>query len=427
VSGTVGIACSAALLSASASPTNAFVAADRWASTATSGAAVQGRPVTLTWSLVPDKTPIPEREPSNLVAMLDHLFGVVASEGDLTHRPWFPAISSAFERWSELGGVTFEFEPYDDGAALNVTAGALGVRGDVRLAASRGDGFGNTLASSQYPDSGDIVLDRDEGPRFANGAENYLRLRNALMHEIGHALGLDHVLSSDADFLMEPSLSVSFDGPQIDDIRGLHYLYGDALERSHGGAGNGSAALASPLGLLPSGEVVRRGADAGEGTEVIPQATDFLSISSRFDLDFFSIDVAGPGRLDVEVVARAGRYRQSAMGQPEVLVEANASSPLSVALYDAKNMLLHTAGPSWGGSRLDDVFLPMAGRYFIQVSGVRERVQLYELDVRVRGAHLPEPASATLAAGLLCATSLLRRSFLTEKEVRDIVGVPQKQ
>lgn len=387
-----------------------YVVADRWENTASGSAGVRGEPVTLTWSLVPDGTPIADRGSSSLTKFLDVGFGVTQRSGEIAQRSWFPVLQAAFDRWSALGGVSFVYEPHDDGALLHSSQGALGVRGDVRLAAAPADGPGNSLASSQYPDGGDVVLDADEVARFANAEANYLRLRNVLMHEIGHALGLDHVVSSDASFLMEQSLSVSFDGPQLDDVRGLHFLYGDRFERALGDAGNGAAALAIPLGSIATSQAVSVGADAGS-TTVRSSMTDFASISGRGDVDYYSFAVTAPLRIDVELKPRGGRYRQAAVGGIETLIDAGASSSLTLQLYDSNQSLIaNLENPLRGASEvLDDLLLPSAGTYFVRISGSRDRAQLYELTLQGNALHAPEPTAAALAWGVLCASSPFRR------------------
>jgi hypothetical protein len=55
--------------------------------------------------------------------------------------------------------------------------------------------------------------------------------------------------------LMEPYLSLRFDGPQDDDIRGAHRLYGDPYEV------NGTVATATPIDLTNtnSGDAAEHG------------------------------------------------------------------------------------------------------------------------------------------------------------------------
>ena len=111
-------------------------------------------------------------------------------------------------------------------------SGVLGMRGDVRIGGAFIDGASGTLAYTWLPNSGDVVIDTGETNFYSNSANNYRQLRNTIMHELGHAFGLLHIESSTDVLLMEPFISTSIDGPQLDDIRGIQGFYGDVLERS---------------------------------------------------------------------------------------------------------------------------------------------------------------------------------------------------
>lgn len=405
----VALVWAAACALASPNEARAYLAADRWETTASGPAGPRGEPVTLTWSLAPDGTPTAGFGPSNFIASFDAQFGA-GGGANLTQRPWFPLINSAFARWSELGGVTFVYEPHDDGAEHRAAAGIWGVRGDVRLAAAPIDGSGGTLAASQYPDTGDILFDSSDVSRLSHPAVNFIRLRNALMHEIGHALGLDHIASSNAAFLMEPALNVSFDGPQIDDVRGLHFLYGDALERIERAAPTHAQALSASLGVLSPGDAAVVG-NVGSDTRVAPGDAGYLSISNRGDVDLFSFELAAPGWADIELTPRGGRFRQAQLGGDETWIDAVASNDLTLELLTANNSLLAISNHRGRGDaeRLAGVFLP-AAEYRLRVSGSREAVQLYSLEVRVHATPSPEPSTAMLAALVLVAAAKFLRS-----------------
>ncbi len=391
----------------------AYIAAARWTSTASGNVGFRGDPITLTWSLALDATPILDRQTSSLVAFMDAELGVGSGGNDLTARPWFPLVNAAFARWSELGGVMFVYEPNDDGAPVFASGGALGVRGDVRLAGSLADGPGGIFASSHYPNTGDIVLDIEEAFRFGNAEQNHIRLRNVLMHEIGHAIGLEHIVSSDAKFLMETSLDVSFDGPQVDEIRGLHYLYGDRLERSAAGERNDSLATAVSLGIFKPDEGFTLGADASDESLVTPSQADFVSISNRDDVDYFRFETEGPAQLNLLLTPRGGTSRQSEIGGTAILVDARSSSDLSLTLLDASGKPLITANSnSRGGSEeIGNFALAASSVYFLRVSGSREAVQLYELRGELKGVHAPEPAGMEMGLAIVGAFSVRRQDW----------------
>lgn len=408
----LGIFLGAAL---AASPALGFLPADRWTTTAFGPADHRGRPVTLTWSVVPDGTEVRNRQPSGLISFLDSHFQVVDGGGDddLTRRPWFALIESAFDRWSKLGGVNFVYEPNDDGAIHGQMPGELGVRGDIRLGGTSDDGPGGTLAFSQFPDGADIGLDTDDAVVLLDRAANYRRLRNVLMHEVGHTLGLDHVISSDAAFLMEPAAEFSYDGPQLDDIRGLHHLYGDRLETSNHGTGNHSASLATELGLMSVGTTISLGRDAGLDTRVNSTDADFLSISGSLDADFFAFEVAEPALLDVKLTPLGGLFHQGLPGGIELLTNAFASSDLGFVVLAADSTPLAAINQELAGGveSTSNLYLPAAGRYFVQVTGGREVVQLYELDLTLERCEIAEPSTliAAMTMATVCGCGFCRR------------------
>ena len=237
---------------------NRYQASTRWSATATNGGGlVQGDPTVITWSLVPDGTiinaAIPGQGevtgPSNLFAWLNTLYPGGQAE-------WLPLFEDIFDRWAELSGITYVFEPNDDGGSMpipNVSSGApglVGVRGDVRISAHRIDANGsgglNVLAYNYFPNTGDMVLDSEDS-FFNNQAGNSLGFRNVLAHEHGHGLGFSHVCPVEQTKLMEPIASLAFDGPQHDDILAINRNYGDPLEH------NDTTGTATDLGALSAG------------------------------------------------------------------------------------------------------------------------------------------------------------------------------
>ena len=312
-------------------PALGFESNGRWESTATnSSTGGNGTPITLTWSIVPDGAIVPGRGPSDLVSWLDGEFGAGPGGVNLGNRPWFPFIAEAFDRWDQLTGANLVHEPLDDGVALGNFAGELDLRGDVRLGGAFIDGPGGTLAYSGLVGEADIVIDTSDAVGLLAPADNYRKFRNTLMHEIGHSLGLVHITSGDAALLLEPSLDLSIDGPQLDDIRGVQRLYGDAHEFP---TRNNALGTATPLGELSSGETLAVGSDAGLSQLVYPTSADFVSISGSGDQDWYSFVIDEPTAVDVALTPRGGSFMQTPQGGELEFVDATAANNLGFGLH----------------------------------------------------------------------------------------------
>lgn len=377
------VATSAIVLSMSMAA-HAYVLGERWTTTASGSAGVAGDPATITWSLARNGTMIPEEGGSNLISFLDGIFNVTSGGTNYTTRPWFSLFESSFNRWSQLSGLTFTYEPNDGSAALVFSLGVLGGRGDIRIGGQNIDGPGNILAYAYPPDVGDIVIDTTESSFYSASANNYLPLRNTLMHEIGHALGLDHVESSSADLLMEPIMSMEFDGPQLDDIRGIQSFYGDPIEKTNNGVGNNVAANAFHLGSLSVGGSLTIGSHAVGGQGVVPTETDFVSIANANDLDFYSFTLSAPALLDATLTPLGGIFMHGAEGGTQSLTNATAENNLALALYASDGTtLLGSAdlAPIGQVESLSGLELLNPGQYIVRVSGTENAVQLYQLQI----------------------------------------------
>jgi hypothetical protein len=369
-----------------------------WTTTA-SGTSGVGRPAELTWSIVPDGTGLPSglgepSSPSNLISFLDGLHHGGASPGgsDLTQRDWFGLFESSFQRWDELSGANFHYEPDDDGASLPWTPGDLGRRGDHRIGGHSIDGqiSPTFLAYNYYPNLSDMVIDTDESIRWGDPEGNFIRFRNMLMHEVGHGLGLDHLTSVNADFLMEPFLATQFDGPQLDDILGIHRLYGDTYEE---GTGNDNYLNATSLGRFWPGQSRTMGSDAAD-TVVEFTDVDFLSIDGKLDVDFFRFTLLAPGFIDLSLTPLGPSYSEGRQGGTESPFNTATMSDLSLSLWDSDGVsLLELANENGlgGQERLDGVFLFGAGDYFVSVDGTQNKAQFYELGIDVK---LPIPSNS---------------------------------
>ena len=373
---------------------SAYVPDDRWSTTASGSTGSQGDIATITWSLVADGTSIVSEGSSNLISYMDGLFGS-SGGSNLTTRPWFSLFQDSFDRWTELGGIKFVYQPNDNGVQMGGnTAGSLGVRGDIRIGGATIDGSNGTLAYTYLPNNGDMVIDTGETTFYSNSTNNYRQLRNTIMHELGHAFGLLHIESSSDHLLLEPYIDTTFDGPQLDDIRGLHGLYGDALEKTNNGAGNDSYSLATSLGAIAAGESKLIGASAATGQAVAADEIDFVSIANSSDYDFFSFTVNSASLLDVSLTPLGGVFTQGTEGGVQSTFDANARNDLTLSIYAANGTtLLGTANNTAAGlaESLADVSLPAAGQYYVRVSGSTANVQLYQLQLSVASAVVTQP------------------------------------
>lgn len=284
----------------------------RWTSTATNGAVSQGQRLTLTYSFVPDGTPLaiagfPGSEGSSLFAVLDQNFpGGQAA--------WKAAFASAMNRWGELVNITY-VEVSDDGAAFPASAGALGSRGDVRIAMRS---LGEPLAVNFFPQfGGDMVLDSEDIGDFINSSNNFRTLHNTLTHEHGHGIGLNHVLPSDGTKLMEPFLNVNFDGPQEDDIRGGQFIYGDVHE-----ANNTVAANSFVGGTIND--------PASVGVQVLRH--EDLAVERSGESDFYGFTAFAGAPIAIRVDPVGTSYSFAPQNNPNAVTTVNAKAVRNLGL-----------------------------------------------------------------------------------------------
>jgi len=384
-----------------------FRLSSRWTSTATNpGPLAQGQATTITWSIVPDGTPIPgfggePAAPSNLRAFMDGIYGSAALP--LASKPWVQLIDGVFARWSQLAGLTYVYEANDDGGTFSniptVNGGVLGVRGDVRIGGHFIDGNSGTLAYNFFPNTGDMVIDTGDNT-YTNTTGTSLRLRNIVAHEHGHGLGFSHLESASDQFLMEPFLATTFDGPQLDDILAAQRGYGDVFEKL---GGNDTTATATDLGIINAGSTVTRGT-LGSASVVAATGIDFLSIDDVSDTDFFRFTVAADRVATVTLVPQGLTYQEGPQGGPEAPLNTRTLSDLSLQILGTDGVsILGTANTQPAGSNevLTNIPLLSAGTYYVRVTGAATNVQMYQLSVQVvlgGGITITESGGSTSVA-----------------------------
>ncbi len=379
-----------------------------------------GDPLRLTWGFAAPNTLINDaafsgyaNAPNNLQTRLDQIYGSQAV--------WQPLFQSTFNRWSAISGLSFDYEPNDDGISYVVNTnqaplGLVGTRADIRIGGKALDGNGGTLAYNYFPSVGDMVIDTNDN-FYDNTTSDSQVLRFILAHELGHALGMEHVTSADQSFLLEPTYQSSFDGPAYHDILVAQRGYGDALEKTNGGLGNDSVSNATSLGTLVFNSNASIGNDA-RNLLVSANATDFLSIDSDTDRDYFSFNIESAGLLNVSLEALGFTYLAGPQGGSESLFDTRVRSDLRFSLFGTDGLTLLADVNSFGlglAETLTGFNLGSAGTYFLRVQG-SSNPDVTQLDTQFYGLNVgfitavPEPSSMVLL-GVFASAGALRVSM----------------
>lgn len=346
-----------------------FQIQNRWTSTATNGSGLSdGDPTTLTWSVVPDGTGIAggygePAAPSDLRAFLTGIYG--------SEPAWLAVMQQVFDRWSAVTGITYVYEPNDDGADISYSwPGSIGVRGDIRISGHYIDGDSGVLAYNYYPNGGDMVIDTDDS-YYSNTGNNSLAFRNVLAHEHGHGLGLDHSCPRSQTKLMEPFITFAFDGPQHDDILAANRSYGDRYENDD------TAGAAAAIGLIGS------------------TTLEDISIDDNSDVDFYSFTVAAGANLDLTLTPIGSTYLSGPQNPAPTYTCTAGTNYDSLRIQDLAVRVLDVNGSSELESAdaagvgvaetISGLVLPSgAGTYFVEVTGdSANEAQLYELSLSV--------------------------------------------
>ncbi|MCB9833172.1 MAG: matrixin family metalloprotease, partial [Planctomycetes bacterium] len=357
-----------------------FQQTGRWSSgSMITGSTAQGEPVTLRYSFVPDGTTIPDgvgegSGTSSLFSWLNGLYGSPAV--------WQQIFHDEFQRWSDLTGVSYVYEPNDDGSVMFSNAGAIGVRGDVRIGAKAIDGNSGILAYNFFPNNGDMVLEANDS-FYATTTNNSRRLRNVISHEHGHGLGMLHVCPVAQTKLMEPYAATNFLGPQEDDILNGQRHYGDIYEP------NDSSAAAADLGALGNGL----------------HSFDLMSTDDNGDTDYYRFTTAAAHDLTVTLRPVGSSYLQGTQTSAcDTGTNYNAlnQSDLSLAVIDGNGSTVLASANLTGLGQSEQIFglaLATPGNYYIRVTpDSSNTIQAYELDIQLQ-AYVPPSFSIALPEG----------------------------
>ncbi|MDF1699503.1 MAG: matrixin family metalloprotease, partial [Saprospiraceae bacterium] len=359
-----------------------FTLTSRWDATATDGGGLgQGDLTTLTWSYVPDGTTIgnggcqlPDAGTfsSDFITFFNGLFGGPTTPGDFTTAPWHAIFVDMFSSWSDATGLTFVYEPNDDGATNCLTSnpGIIGTRGDMRISGHLIDGNSGVLACNYFPlSSGDMIL--DTGDNFY-GNNPGTGTTNVLAHEIGHGIGLRHVCPTNSTKLMEPFVNTAFTGPQEDDLLAANRHYGDSDEENN--------SVGGALNL---------------GSDPLPATYTRLqrSIDDNDDNDYFSFTTSEVSVVSIEVTPTGTTYLNGTQNNDGSCsagtnFDARRIAHLMFELIDTDGVtVLETANSAFIGNPESILFFDITpGTYTIRVlqQGTPvDNVQMYDISVEV--------------------------------------------
>ncbi|MEN8847721.1 MAG: matrixin family metalloprotease [Akkermansiaceae bacterium] len=397
---------------------NQFLGSGKWTSVAsgTTNAGAQGNSVAVTWSIVPDGTPTPglDNAPtssSNLRAWLSGLYGGSAN-GVASEQAWFALLSSTFEAMGQRSGMTFIYEPNDDGVEIrNQNRGIIGTRGDIRISARTLDDEGdpvartNTLGFAYAPDYGEIILDSADS-FFENQTSDSIGFFNTLTHELGHAIGLAHVCPVNQTKLMEPLISRSFRGPQFDEFYSLQRQYGDELEIADGESNNNSVQQATPLTL-----------DADDIT-----TETWLSIDNNSDIDYFSFPARQFDQLQATVDPGSQSYLEGPQTENCTGVAnfiASSQQKLTIDLLDQNGITVLASANSAAIGEAESLLgyeFETDGTYYLRINGGNTNSsQIYSLSLEVSGAP-PEPSLSLTSQTIIAESSVVKNSRIDAHE-----------
>ncbi|MCC7084106.1 MAG: hypothetical protein IT427_03755, partial [Pirellulales bacterium] len=363
---------------------------NRWSATQVNGGGLQrGDPVTLRWSVVPDGQSYSRSSNSNLIQFLDDGWNVPAAQRgfDYTNRPWWTVMNNAYAQYGRVAGFTMVYVP-----ELNANGTDTGMEGDIRIGGENLDGTpGGALADNTFPNDGDMRIDTT---RELDGSIGFYfstepGLRNLIIHESGHGVGLGHVefVGGSGKAVMEGGLRTDIWGFQFDDIYGLNRQYGDPREKN---GGNNSAATANLLGNFSTTGSVSWGGDAVDGT-IEQFDDDFLGIDGSNDTDWFRFSITGETFANIQVTPVGPTYTTVQQG----LFNASAQNDLSFQfLYENPggnlSLISNVNQHGLGGSELVPAgLLTTAGNYLLRVRGPQDANQFYQLDLTL--SELPQP------------------------------------
>jgi hypothetical protein len=280
---------------------------------------------------------------------------------------WERQLARALQTWASVANINITAVP-----DANLPFNAPGLPqsdpkfGDIRIG---GYAFANpnTLAQTFFPPpngqtiAGDTEINTAINWSIGSGTDLY----SVMLHEFGHALGLEH--SQVPGAVMQPSYGGVRTGLTPDDVAGIQALYGPRLPDQFQSQGRGLS-FANAVDL-----------SNGLGSS-LQETVSGVELSTVGDKEVFT--VVAPAAIGSHLVATA---------------ETSGVSLLSpnVSVFNDSQALLSTQGnaAAWGDNVQVDVPQVVPGqRFYIAVTGATQdvfAVGSYRLDVAFVGGTLP--------------------------------------
>ena len=369
-----------------------FLDLPHWDTTATNGPGnnVQGLPVTLTWSIIPDGTLGAENTgfepfaPSDFRAWMASLYGSVPSSR-AEDQPWFPIFQAAFDSLEAQTGINFVYQPEDDGEPISAENVGNSNRGDIRIGAYELDGSFGVLGFAFPPDFGDITFDSSDG-FYDNIDDDSLGLFNVLTHEIGHAIGLAHVCPIEETKLMEPFVSKAFRGPQFDDIYSLNRQYGDPWEVVEPNFRNNDTP-AQAATLEPERDTIDTFNDMSLDD---PTDVDYYKVT-LFEDEGMNVRVVPSNPLPIDIFYFEGEQFPNGLCSAGTPFNPTNIIDLEISIIDTDGNTILANSNSQAAAENEDLFgftAPVTGNYFIRVEGAGDpNAQLYHMETFVSSSE----------------------------------------
>ena len=184
------------------------------------------------------------------------------SPAHLTVEDQHETVGKAFATWESVSGTVVEFEDvtYDSSVNENVVYWERNWTADPNMLA-----LTSTMSTTDGTIIGFKIALNAQHPHWTIDGRNGMDLQNAVTHEIGHVLGLDHTHDNEDATMHASAVTGEHSKRDLhwDDKEGIRYLYPET-----GGASfledlalSCSSAAATPsmlLTLLPVAALVRR-------------------------------------------------------------------------------------------------------------------------------------------------------------------------